>query len=52
MEGFVKLVVTSYRLGEMSGGFGETGFLNIPFEGGPFYWPSKFTIMLLFCATI
>ena len=26
----MKLVMTSYRLGEMSGGFGETGFLDIP----------------------
>ena len=25
LKGSVKLVVTSYRLGEMSGGFGETG---------------------------
>ena len=30
LEGLVKLVITSYRLGEMSGGFGETGFLDIP----------------------
>ena len=26
----MKLVITSYRLGEISGGFGETGFLDIP----------------------
>ena len=25
LEGLVKLVLTSYRLGEMPGGFGETG---------------------------
>ena len=26
LEGLVKVVFTTYRLGEMSGGFGETGF--------------------------
>ena len=26
LEGLVKLVITSYRLGEMSGGFGETSY--------------------------
>ena len=26
LEGLVKLVKTSYRLGEMSGGFGETDY--------------------------
>ena len=26
LEGFVKLVISSYRLGEMYGGFGETGY--------------------------
>ena len=26
LEGLVKLVMTSYRLGEMSGGFGETSY--------------------------
>ena len=26
MEGLVKLVMTSYRLGEMSGGFGEGSY--------------------------
>ena len=26
LEGLVKLVMTSYKLGKMSGGFGETGY--------------------------
>ena len=26
LEGLVKLVITSYRLGEMSGGFGENSY--------------------------
>ena len=26
LEGLVKVVITTYRLEEMSGGFGETGF--------------------------
>ena len=30
LEGLVKLVLTSYRLGEMFGGFDEPGFLDLP----------------------
>ena len=32
MEGLVKLVMTSYRQGELSGGFGETSYDQLDLE--------------------
>ena len=32
MEGLVKLVITSYRLGEMYGGFNETSYNQLDLE--------------------